>query len=78
MIKIHRKKSDITTEALVNTIWVSTFLALILTIPALGIFLGVYFTTSNLVVGAVVGFGVHFVTLAFSDRISKKLTGILS
>lgn len=78
MIKIHRKKSDITTEALVNTIWVSTFLALILTIPALGIFLGIYFTTSNLVVGAVVGFGVHFVTLAFSDRISKKLTGILS
>lgn len=78
MIRIHRKKSDITTEALVNTIWVSTFLALILTIPALGIFLGIYFTTSNLVVGAVVGFGVHFVTLAFSDRISKKLTGILS
>lgn len=78
MIKIHRKKSDITTEALVNTIWVSTFLALILTIPALGIFLGIYFMTSNLVVGAVVGFGVHFVTLAFSDRISKKLTGILS
>lgn len=78
MIKIHRKKSDITTEALVNTVWVSTFLALILTIPALAIFLGIYFTTSNLVIGAVIGFGIHFVTLAFSDRISKKLTEILS
>jgi hypothetical protein len=78
MIKIRRKKSDITTEMLVNTIWVSTFLALILTIPALGIFLGIYFTTSNLVVGAVVGFGVHFATLVFSDRISKRLTEILS
>lgn len=78
MIKIHRKKQDITTEALVNTVWVSTFLALILTIPPLGIFLGIYFTTTNLVVGAVVGFGIHFVTLAFSDRISKKLTEILS
>jgi len=77
MIRIH-KKTGITTEVLVNTVWVSTFLALILTIPALGIFLGIYFTTSNLVVGAIVGFGVHFVTLAFSDRISKAITRILS
>ena len=78
MIKIHKEKTDITTEVLVNTVWVSTFLALILTIPALGIFLGIYFTTSNLVIGAIVGFGVHFVTLAFSDRISKTITRILS
>jgi hypothetical protein len=77
MIRI-RKKADITTEVLVNTVWVSTFLALILTIPALGIFLGIYFTTANLVVGAIVGFGVHFVTLAFSDRISKAITRILN
>ena len=78
MVRIHIKKSDISTEVFVNTVWVSTFLALILTIPALGIFLGIYFMTSNLAVGAVVGFGIHFVTLAFSDRISKKLTEILS
>jgi hypothetical protein len=78
MIKIHKKKTEITTETLVNTIWVSTFLALILTIPALGVFFGIYYTTSNLLVGALVGFGLHFVALAFSDRISKFLTGILS
>lgn len=78
MIKLHKKKSDITTETLVNTVWVSTFLALILTVPALSIFLGIYFTTGNLVIGAVIGFGLHFVALAFSDRISRKLTGILS
>ncbi|MEO9309192.1 MAG: hypothetical protein ABI337_02750 [Nitrososphaera sp.] len=78
MIKLHKKKTEITTETLVNTVWVSTFLALILTLPALGLFLGIYFTTSNLVVSAVVGFGLHFVTLAFSDRISKFLTGLLS
>lgn len=78
MIKLHKKKTDITTEILVNTVWVSTFLALILTLPALSLFLGIYFTTSNLVVGAVVGFGLHFVTLAFSDRISRFLTGLLS
>jgi hypothetical protein len=78
LIKLHKKKSDITTETLVNTVWVSTFLALILTVPALSIFLGIYFTTGNLVIGAVIGFGLHFVALAFSDRISRKLTGILS
>lgn len=78
MIKIRKKKTEITTETLVNTVWVSTFLALILTIPALGVFFGIYYATSNLLVGALVGFGLHFVALAFSDRISKFLTGILS
>jgi hypothetical protein len=78
MIRIHKKKTEITAEVLVNTVWVSTFLALILTIPALGVFLGIYFTTSNLLVGAVIGFGLHFVILAFSDRISKQLTRLLS
>lgn len=78
MIRIHKKKAEITAEVLVNTVWVSTFLALILTIPALGVFLGIYFTTSNLLVGAVIGFGLHFVTLAFSDKISKRLLRLLS
>jgi hypothetical protein len=78
LIKIHKKKSEITTDVLVNTVWVSTFLAMILTLPALGVFLGIYLVTSNLLVGAVVGFGLHFVALAFSDRISRFLTGILS
>lgn len=78
MIKLPKKKTEITTETLVNTVWVSTFLALILTLPALGLFLWIYFTTSNLVVSAVVGFGLHFVTLAFSDRISRFFTGLLS
>jgi len=78
LIRLHKKKSEITTETLVNTVWVSTFLALVLTIPALAVFLGIYFTTANLLVGAIVGFGLHFVALAFSDRISKKLTRILS
>lgn len=78
MIKLHKKKGDISGETFVNTIWVSTFLALILTLPALAIFLGIYFTTENLAVGAIVGFGLHFVTLAFSDRISKTLTRFLS
>jgi hypothetical protein len=50
---------------------------MILTMPALGVFLGIYFATGNLLIGAVIGFGLHFATLAFSDKISKKLTRML-
>lgn len=78
MIKLNKKKNNITPEILVRTIWVSSFLAMIFTLPALGIFLGIYYGTGNLLVGAVLGFGVHFMTLAFSGRISNwlvKITG---
>ncbi|MBA4436726.1 MAG: hypothetical protein H2B04_05320, partial [Nitrosopumilaceae archaeon] len=53
-------------------------MAMIFSLPPLGIFLGIYFGTGNLVIGAVLGFGVHFVTLAFSSKISKFLTQIMS
>ncbi len=78
MIKFPKKKQEISTETLINTIWVSTFLGMIFSLPPLGIFLGIYFGTGNLLMGAVLGFVIHFVTLAFSARISKFLTQILS
>ena len=78
MIRFPKKKQDISTETVINTIWVSAFMAMIFSLPPLGIFLGIYFGTGNLIVGAVLGFSVHFVTLAFSARISKFLTLILS
>lgn len=78
MIKFPKKKHNISTETLINTIWVSTFLAMIFSIPPLTIFLGIYFGTGNLAVGAILGFATHFVILAFSAKISKFLTQILS
>tara|TARA_B100001142_G_scaffold139258_1_gene140768 strand:+ start:376 stop:612 length:237 start_codon:yes stop_codon:yes gene_type:complete len=78
MIRFPKKKNDISTETMINTIWVSTFMAMIFSLPPLGIFLGIYFGTGNLIIGAVLGFGVHFVTLAFSSKISKFLTQIMS
>ena len=78
MIRFPKKKNDISTETMINTIWVSTFMGMIFSLPPLGIFLGIYFGTGNLVIGAVLGFGVHFVTLAFSSRISKFLTQLMS
>lgn len=78
MINFSNKKSNITPEILFKMIWVSSFLAMIFALPPLGIFLGIYFLTGELIIGAVIGFGVHFVILAFSARISKVVTKLVS
>ena len=78
MIKFPKKRTKTSTEIVTKTIWISTFLAMILSLPPLGLFLGIYFLTGNLIIGAIVGFGVHFVTLIFSNKISKFLINIMS
>lgn len=78
MIRFPKKKTKISTEIVTKTIWISTFLAMILSLPPLGLFLGIYFGTGNLIIGAIVGFGVHFIILVFSSKISKFLTSIMS
>jgi len=78
MFKFPRKKTEVSTEVLIKFIWISSFLAMIFALPPLGLFLGIYFLTGELILGAVIGFGVHFVILAFSGRISKIITRIMS
>lgn len=78
MIRFPKKKTKTSTEIMTKTIWISTFLAMILSLPPLGLFLGIYFLTGNLIIGAIVGFGVHFVILVFSSKISKFLINIMS
>jgi hypothetical protein len=73
MINLDKKMPNDKPVTLSKILWKSSILALIFTVPALAIFLGIYYTTGNLIVGAVLGFGVHFATLAFSGRISKWL-----
>ena len=78
MINLDKKMPDDKPVTLTKIIWKSSILALIFTVPALGIFLGIYYGTGNLIIGAVLGFGVHFVTLAFSGRISNWLVKYLN
>ncbi len=78
MVHFTSKRKKVPTGVVVNMIWISTFLAMIFTLPALGIFLGIYYGTGNLVLGAVLGFGAHIVALVFSDRISKFLIKIMN
>ena len=73
MINLDKKMPDEKPPTLSKILWKSSIMAVIFTLPALGIFLGIYYGTGNLVVGAVLGFGAHFVALAFSGRISKRL-----
>ena len=61
-------------DVVMKGFWVSTALALLLTLPSLGIFLGFYYNGGNLLVGAVVGFGLHFALLAMSERITAMLS----
>lgn len=78
MIRFTKKKTEISTEIVTSTIWVSTFLAMILSLPPLGLFLGIYFLTGNIIIGAILGFGIHFIILVFSSKISKLLTNLMS
>ncbi|HXV38246.1 MAG TPA: hypothetical protein VD699_01540 [Nitrosopumilaceae archaeon] len=78
LTKMFRTKQELTIEVLVNTVWVSTFLALMLTVPSLVIFMGIFFATGNILLGVVIGFGLHFVGLAYSEKISKGLLRTVS
>ena len=57
----------------IKTLWLSTAMALILVLPALGIFITINDKTNDILSASMVGFGVHFAILAFSVRISSLL-----
>ena len=78
MFNFKKKKTEVSTELLIKFIWVSSFLAMIFALPPLAVFLGIYFLTGELIIGAVIGFGLHFIILAFSGKISKVITKLMS
>ena len=65
MFNFPKKKTEISTEVLIRFIWVSSFLAMIFALPPLAVFLGIYFLTGELIIGAVIGFGLHFCYSSF-------------
>jgi hypothetical protein len=68
-----KKYENITPELLTKSVWVSTSLALILALPPIGLFMVCYDITSNILVSALIGFGLHFALFAISDRITARL-----
>jgi hypothetical protein len=77
LIFSNRRLENISPDALIKSFWVSSALALIMTLPPLGILLAFYYNEgNNILAGAVVGFGLHFVLLALSERISNALSSL--
>ena len=74
LIFSNRRLENVSPDALFKSFWVSSALALIMTLPPLGIFLAFHYNEgNNILAGAIVGFGLHFVLLALSERISNAL-----
>ena len=69
-----RRNDSITPDIIMKAFWVSTSLALIITIPPLAIFIAVFQTSGNLLMGVVTGFGIHFILFSQSVRISSFIT----
>lgn len=74
LVYVNHPLNNLSPDFMVKSAWVSTALALILTIPAVGLFISLYQITGNLIVAAGVGFGLHFLTLALSGKISSALS----
>jgi len=69
-----RQLENVSPDTLIKSFWVSSALALIMTLPPLGILLTFHYNGGNILVGTIVGFGLHFVLLALSERISNALS----
>jgi hypothetical protein len=77
-LKFQSQRIDqLPSDILIKGTWVSTAMALILTLPALSLFIGLFQVAElNVGVSAGTGFGMHFVLLAFARRISKAISSL--
>jgi hypothetical protein len=67
----------VTSDVFAKSIWVSSCLAIIFTLPPLALLIGIYWNTGNLLGGAIVGFTIHFAILAISPKISVILSSLM-
>ena len=77
LIFAHQRSQNITPDILVKSFWASTCLALILTLPPLAVFLSLVHRNDNILMGSILGFGLHFILFAFSGKISNALISLL-
>lgn len=71
-----RAIDDTEPDDVIKSVWVSTALALILSLPSLAVFLSLLHLTNNVLVGGVTGFTTHFILLALSPRTSEVLLSL--
>jgi flagellar biosynthesis protein FliR len=71
-----RPLNNASPDNILKSLWVSTALALILSVPSLTIFLGLLHLTDNIIIGTGAGFTAHYVLLALSPRTSQILSSL--
>ena len=64
--------------SLLQFFWANTALAILITMPMLGLMLYFHLNYNNLFFGTIVGFSVHVLVLAFSKRLSSILITLVS
>lgn len=69
----YKNSKDVSPDDLIKSFWLSTAMALILVLPPLAILAGIHHGIGDILIASLVGFGVHFVILAFSVRICSQL-----
>ena len=69
----YKSSKDISPDDLIKSFWLSTAMALVLVLPPLAILMGLHHSIGDILIASLVGFGVHFVILAFSVRICSQL-----
>ena len=71
------KQRNLDADILFKGAWVSTVIALYIVLPLVAALFLVYNITGSIILGAVVGFIVHIVTLLSVTRVSEYLTSLL-
>jgi hypothetical protein len=74
----YNSNKDLSPDDLIKSFWLSTAMALVLVLPPLAIFVRIIHSTEDILIASLIGFGVHFVILAFSVRICSLLGRIFS
>jgi hypothetical protein len=73
--KKHVNDQDFT---LLQYFWANTALAILITMPMMGLMLYFHLNYNNLLSGTLIGFSIHIVVLAFSKRLSSMLINLVS
>jgi hypothetical protein len=63
---------------LLQYFWANTALAILITMPMLGIMLYFHINYNNLPSGTLIGFSIHILVLVFSKRLSSMLINLVS
>ena len=73
-----KKRNNDQEFTMLQYFWASTALAILITMPMIGLMLYFHYNYNNLLLGTLTGFLVHSIVLVYSKRISSMLIKFVS